>query len=148
MSASASRRFSLALVATSHAPDATGGATFEVELLAAVLRSGTSHHLLIYPDSPMTRSVVAASGAAADVELLPALGEPAFGSRVVRRLSRAARRAPPPAPFAPLGDLLRERGAHAAWMLGGSQIPLDLPYVATLWDLEHRRQPWFPEVSA
>ena len=25
--------------------------------------------------------------------------------------------------------------------------PLDLPYITTVWDLEHRNQPWFPEVS-
>jgi len=25
--------------------------------------------------------------------------------------------------------------------------PIDLPYVTTVWDLEHRKQPWFPEVS-
>ena len=25
--------------------------------------------------------------------------------------------------------------------------PLDLPYITTVWDLEHRKQPWFPEVS-
>ncbi len=24
---------------------------------------------------------------------------------------------------------------------------LDLPYITTVWDLEHRKQPWFPEVS-
>ncbi len=25
--------------------------------------------------------------------------------------------------------------------------PLDLPYITTVWDLEHKNQPWFPEVS-
>jgi hypothetical protein len=25
--------------------------------------------------------------------------------------------------------------------------PLSIPYIATVWDLEHRKQPYFPEVS-
>lgn len=25
--------------------------------------------------------------------------------------------------------------------------PIDIPYITVLWDLEHRNQPWFPEVS-
>jgi len=32
-------------------------------------------------------------------------------------------------------------------MLGGALVPIDVPYLATIWDLEHRAQPWFPEVS-
>lgn len=30
---------------------------------------------------------------------------------------------------------------------GGYEIP-DIPYVATVWDIQHRTHPWFPEVSA
>jgi glycosyltransferase involved in cell wall biosynthesis len=33
------------------------------------------------------------------------------------------------------------------WFLTPHGLPLDVPYIATVWDLEHRKQPYFPEVS-
>jgi glycosyltransferase involved in cell wall biosynthesis len=30
----------------------------------------------------------------------------------------------------------------------GMHFALDLPYLSVVWDLEHRNQPWFPELSA
>jgi glycosyltransferase involved in cell wall biosynthesis len=34
-----------------------------------------------------------------------------------------------------------------AWFLAPRTKPISAPYIATVWDLEHRRQPYFPEVS-
>ena len=34
------------------------------------------------------------------------------------------------------------------WSIEPMAFPLDIPYVTTVWDLEHRRQPFFPEVSS
>jgi glycosyltransferase involved in cell wall biosynthesis len=35
------------------------------------------------------------------------------------------------------------------WFVGGgAHEALDIPYIATVWDLQHRTHPWFPEVSA
>jgi glycosyltransferase involved in cell wall biosynthesis len=57
------------------------------------------------------------------------------------------RRKPRPLPTTVLSDALKKKGAQCAWMLGSSVVPLDMPYVATVWDAQHRVQPWFPEVS-
>lgn len=35
-----------------------------------------------------------------------------------------------------------------AWFVAGSGEVLDIPYAATVWDIQHRTHPWFPEVSA
>lgn len=42
-----------------------------------------------------------------------------------------------------------ERGIELLWFVGGMfyDVP-DIPYVATVWDLQHRTHPWFPEVAA
>lgn len=47
-----------------------------------------------------------------------------------------------------LEDLVRQNGIEFMWFLGAQAIVLDLPYCAVVWDLQHRSQPWFPEVSA
>ena len=38
-------------------------------------------------------------------------------------------------------------GIDLMWFLGPSHIEIDIPYIITVWDLQHRLQPWFPEVS-
>lgn len=46
-----------------------------------------------------------------------------------------------------------ERAARAArasivWFPTGGSEAIDLPFVATVWDIQHRTHPWFPEVSS
>ena len=33
------------------------------------------------------------------------------------------------------------------WFATCDYLPVDIPYIATMWDIQHRLQPWFPEVS-
>lgn len=42
---------------------------------------------------------------------------------------------------------MRKEGIDLAWFVTPVHCELDIPYFATVWDLQHRRQPWFPEVS-
>jgi glycosyltransferase involved in cell wall biosynthesis len=42
---------------------------------------------------------------------------------------------------------LRKRGIDFVWFVGPRPVDLDLPYLAIVLDLQHRKQPWFPEVS-
>jgi glycosyltransferase involved in cell wall biosynthesis len=46
-----------------------------------------------------------------------------------------------------LERLARDERIDIAWLLLPWSDPLALPYIATVWDLEHRKQPYFPEVS-
>lgn len=43
--------------------------------------------------------------------------------------------------------LARVSGVEFMWFVCPPHLPLDLPYITTVVDLEHRLQPWFPEVS-
>lgn len=38
-------------------------------------------------------------------------------------------------------------GIDIIWYLGPWCISMEVPYIITVWDLQHRRQPYFPEVS-
>ena len=40
-----------------------------------------------------------------------------------------------------------DNDADVAWFLYPMAKPVSVPYFATVWDLEHRKQPYFPEVS-
>jgi glycosyltransferase involved in cell wall biosynthesis len=42
----------------------------------------------------------------------------------------------------------RAEGVDFIWFLGPRPRQIDLPYLTIVLDLQHRRQPWFPEVSA
>jgi glycosyltransferase involved in cell wall biosynthesis len=42
----------------------------------------------------------------------------------------------------------RRAGVEFLWFLSHRYLPVDIPYMTIVWDLQHRLQPWFPEVSA
>jgi glycosyltransferase involved in cell wall biosynthesis len=43
---------------------------------------------------------------------------------------------------------LENSSLDIVWSIEPMAFPLDVPYVTTVWDLEHKRQPFFPEVSS
>lgn len=47
-----------------------------------------------------------------------------------------------------LEQLCKEAGVEFMWFVGAEAVQIDVPYMAVVWDLQHRLQPWFPEVSA
>ncbi len=42
---------------------------------------------------------------------------------------------------------IRKQKIEFVWFLSARAKEMDLPYLAIVWDLQHRVQPWFPEVS-
>ena len=48
-----------------------------------------------------------------------------------------------------LEEIMLDHGIEMAWFVGGGcWEAVDIPYIATVWDLMHLSDPWFPEVSA
>lgn len=47
-----------------------------------------------------------------------------------------------------LKRMIEDIGIEFMWFPNPHYIEVDVPYVFTVWDLQHRLQPWFPEVSA
>ena len=47
-----------------------------------------------------------------------------------------------------LEQVARDNQIEFMWFVGAEGIQVDVPYCAIVWDLQHRLQPWFPEVSA
>ena len=46
-----------------------------------------------------------------------------------------------------LQDTIDRYKLDIVWFMAVSAVPLRVPFIATVWDLEHRKQPYFPEVS-
>lgn len=139
---------SVAVVGAQWAKEAGGGSTFEEDVLSAAMANDSSHRLVVYPANSRMKEVIRNADAAERVALVKVIRDPRIPGRVFRRAKRMVLRRGKPLPFAALSDALRTAGAQCAWMLGGSIVPLDIPYVATIWDLQHRVQPWYPEVSS
>ena len=44
-------------------------------------------------------------------------------------------------------EVARNAGLDFIWFVGAEALQVDIPYMGVVWDLQHRLQPWFPEVS-
>lgn len=42
---------------------------------------------------------------------------------------------------------MRSLGVELVWIAGGNHDTYEIPYVTTLWDVQHLTHPWFPEMS-
>lgn len=131
-------------------PQVGGGYTFVSQVFDAFLGlAASSHHTFVVFCDPAVARRLAGAGVAANVELfgVPVKGSaataitalkhysPLFGY-LLRRPGRLER------------DAIR-KGVGLAWFVGGGVYDtLDIPYIATVWDVQHRTHPWFPEVSS
>jgi glycosyltransferase involved in cell wall biosynthesis len=126
-------------------PESGGGYTFQAEVVRSLadLAGETRHRFVLLCPRPEALD----PGVRGGLEAAAFPGGP--GGRVRSRASRwlagLARR---PAPPNRLDEVARATGVQFLWFAGVDAQQTDLPYVATVWDLQHRLQPWFPEVSA
>jgi glycosyltransferase involved in cell wall biosynthesis len=122
-------------------PTAGGGYTFQREVFDALLAIGAqSRHSFVFFCHPDTaaklppRPLPNAEVVALDAEV-PAQRAILFGR------SR-------PAKVRTLDQQLQAAGIEFVWQLAAPGQALEVPYMVVVWDLQHRLQPWFPEVSA
>ena len=127
-------------------PEVGGGFTIQDDVFRALLEliDDTHHSFVIFCRRP---EAVTPLLSAPRVE---AVGFPgSFGQRIFARaeqgiyslLENRKRQTR-------LEQLCKEAGVEFMWFVGAEAVQIDLPYMAIVWDLQHRLQPWFPEVSA
>jgi glycosyltransferase involved in cell wall biosynthesis len=110
-----------------------GGYTFEQELFGRLLElAPESAHRFVVLDVPKAQW---RPELPANVSYGPPL------SATLGPLLRRARR------FR-LGRIVARAGVDVAWSMSPAHHVPDVPYVTIVWDLQHRLQPLFPEVSA
>lgn len=125
-------------------PEAGGGHTYVRSILSALAATaGSIGHQFIAtgysPDPPVEW------GTLPYVPLRIGVATRALGQG--RRTIRTLLRGDPGVTDYGAGRALRGAGVDLVWSLGNGTPTFDLPYVATVWDLQHRLQPVFPEVS-
>jgi glycosyltransferase involved in cell wall biosynthesis len=142
------------IVTESYEPGAGGAWTFSAMLTEAI-RTVQSPHAFINLDSakfgaeleqstavrqqpPVPRLIRAAADKAA------ALARRAFGKGNPTTLDTAHENQ---GYINSLEALAQRERIDIVWFMTPMNEPLPLPYIATVWDLEHRNQPYFPEVS-
>jgi glycosyltransferase involved in cell wall biosynthesis len=123
-------------------PTAGGGHTFQKEVFDALLAIGAqSQHsfvLLCHPDTAAKLSpkpLPNAEVVALDVEVAAQPGN-LFGRSKLAPKVRS------------LDQQLQAARVEFVWQLSAPGQVLEVPYMVVVWDLQHRLQPWFPEVSA
>ena len=133
-------------------PEVGGGFTFQDEVLKALIRQATNvpqHHFFVIGSSSSLNEYINSLHPSKNLSFLLTL-PPSFFERTSEWLKRG---------FLILTKLLKTNGPieklakknklDLLWYIGGGCFEtIDTPFIATVWDLQHRLQPWFPEVSA
>lgn len=136
-------------------PEAGGGFTFVNEIVRALAAAkGSRHEFVVLTLSDPTRHRDAFEGLPA-LSLAAAAPAATLATRIEAGLRRRAGRllgaAPRPGdlPVNPAADaLLTANGIDVIWYPSAWEcITAEIPFITTVWDLQHRRQPYFPEVS-
>jgi glycosyltransferase involved in cell wall biosynthesis len=139
-------------------PETGGGFTIVQEIAKTVARRGQASRHTFTILAGADRSATRPSYEGVEVlSLAEALPGPSLTKRVhgrlARELARLQGRQTPVAergiPDNPAVDaLLTKAKIDVVWYLSAWECcTLEIPYITVVWDLQHRRQPFFPEVS-
>ena len=131
-------------------PEVGGGYTFQTDVFAAFVEmvGGRAEEFVILCDSPAIFDLVQKSRLPTNCRAvqMPALRLPAKIARWLALLVPQSRRFV--ACWGRLQQVLANERVEFLWYVGGgAQELVDLPYIATVWDIQHRTHPWLPEVS-
>ena len=127
-------------------PHEGGGHTFGESLLRALEELGPeSRHEFVYYVS------VRHGGAQLGLHFTPGTRREHYrrrGIEIIRSVRRKTGR-PQPGPRTQFERSLEEQQVDVVWFVTNfAEQECDLPFVLTIYDIEHVRQPWFPEVSS
>lgn len=118
-------------------PEAGGGYTFQQSLLNALFQAKSHHtfYIFYYGASP-----VLPAGA---THVLCAPIEPIRYSRFMRLYLKLVKKKP----INLLNKAVLDFGIDFMWFMTPGYEFVEVPYAYTVWDLQHRKQSFFPEVS-
>ncbi len=127
-------------------PEDGGGYTMQSELFRALCRNHekTSHQFCIIS---RPGQLIEEECRRVGLGWVPDIGQ-TFADKVVSSLARIWPNFSNQAHWrSTLERETRKIGIEFIWILGPRPKPMDTPYLAIVLDLQHRKQPWFPEVS-
>lgn len=127
-------------------PDVGGGHTFEHDILDALAgaRESAGHEIVAAGFAPNPPS---GWDAGSYVSLNANLGA-RLAAKVGYKLTRSRWHVGEPAPRSRVDRTFNAHGVDLIWCLAAGTPTRTVPYVTTIWDLQHRLQPVFPEVNS
>ena len=125
-------------------PDVGGGYTIQADIFQSLLElAGESRHKFIAL-CRRPKEIRTKLNSPIEAVAFPGGTMVRLASRVSRDLSRFHGNGRQTR----LEQVARDNRIDFMWFVGAEAIQVDIPYCAIVWDLQHRLQPWFPEVSA
>jgi glycosyltransferase involved in cell wall biosynthesis len=142
----------IAVYSPAHDAQLGGAATFESTVLRGIaqIAPDSAHDLVIVTSAP---EYVGSLGMPPSVKIAPLVRSKVTRARdrlatSVRKTHAALTGRPATHVVRDFEELLARERIDAVWFLTPLYLPTDLPFVYTVWDLQHLVQPWFPEVGA
>ena len=145
----------IGVVEGSSSPAEGGGFTFTTAVVEAIKACSSSHEFVIWDkgvfEQPRIRNL-GSGGFVRDVrkqwkQLVKRAGDSVGAGRLIRATARRIRSVQTVFAVSPIEQFIRKSAIDLVWFLHPGNAPVPVPYIATVWDLQHRRQPFFPEVS-
>ena len=133
-------------------PPHGGGYTFQYEILNSLSRLKSKHSFVILGDLSHEEVEELRSRNLKHASLRSNLVSRAFGGLIsspikqLRKLPRVQKRVQS-VHANRMEKIIDDHELEMMWFLTPGVIEIELPYIITVWDLQHRGQPWFPEVS-
>ena len=119
----------IAVVSSEIAIDQGGAWTFTNSLLNELQTYSGGHEFVVWPFAqPATKTIARRIGRRI-AKMLPGAADWATQANAAQLETRAI-----------------QEGVDLIWFLNAAEPIARVPYIATVWDLQHRLQPWFPEV--
>jgi glycosyltransferase involved in cell wall biosynthesis len=121
-------------------PIAGGGSTFQHSLLAALAQFHGSHQFYLFDN------VGASKNYYPGLTVIPL--QKYVGTRIIDKIMRRIDRVAVARSYKSfLNRAIRTHHIDIMWFISPVYQQVDIPYIYTVWDLQHRLQPYFPEVS-
>lgn len=133
----------------------SGGAyTFHQEMLKALVKlaSGSHHHFTLFFDEVASINLTKMAEDNMEVVFLQTFPPPLSLEKrlllaVIGKLGWKLKEKPKVLSDYRLQVQARERHIDLVWFPTSIYLPVEVPYMVTVWDIQHRLQPWFPEVG-
>jgi glycosyltransferase involved in cell wall biosynthesis len=127
-------------------PDTGGGYTFEHDILENLAKfSLNSRHTFTIFFPTHSEELINFLKCFPNLDMLRTEKAAPLKVRIVRRINKFFDKHKQY-----LGDLnyaAQKKDIDVMWFITPVYQPVNMPYIATIWDLQHRLQPWFPEVG-
>jgi glycosyltransferase involved in cell wall biosynthesis len=131
-------------------PVVGGGFTFADEILQALFRLESKHSIILFGDLPEDQRKKLAAKEIQVVSPWRYIPKMVL-STLMRNKSNFAANLPILREGLRVADWFQrsvcDLGVELMWFVTPFFIEVEVPFILTIWDIQHRLQPWFPEVS-